>query len=40
MRIFTLNGSSVTETDSLTHLQLPEQGYLWIACARDRKSVV
>ena len=35
MRIFTLNGSSVTETDSLTHLQLPEQGYLWIACARE-----
>jgi Mg2+ and Co2+ transporter CorA len=37
MRIFTLNGVSVTETDSLTPLltaRLPEPGYLWISCTR------
>jgi len=37
MRIFTISGSSVAETDALTPLanvRLPEQGYLWIACER------
>ena len=37
MRIFTINGRSVTESDSLTplaNLPQPEHGYLWIACAR------
>lgn len=37
MRIFTVNGISVTETDSLASLLsagLPEHGYLWIACTR------
>jgi Mg2+ and Co2+ transporter CorA len=38
MRIFTIDGSSVAETDGLLPLssvRLPEHGYLWIACARD-----
>lgn len=34
MRIFSIAGSSITETDSLAALQLPQHGYLWIACAR------
>jgi Mg2+ and Co2+ transporter CorA len=37
MRIFTINGTSVAEIDSpgsLGTLRLPDQGYLWIACAR------
>ncbi len=37
MRIFTLSGTSVAEIDGLdplTELRLPQQGYLWIACAR------
>lgn len=34
MRIFSINGSSVTETDGLDRLRLPERGFLWIACAR------
>ena len=34
MRIFTINDTGVTETDDLTAVRLPEQGYLWIACAR------
>ena len=37
MRIFTINGASVAESDALaglTHARLPEHGYLWIACAR------
>ncbi len=36
MRIFTLSGNSVTETDALpppAQARLPENGYLWIACA-------
>jgi magnesium transporter len=37
MRIFTISGTNVTETDSLplaVSARLPEHGYLWIACAR------
>lgn len=34
MRIFSLSGVSIAETDNLVALQLPPQGYLWIACAR------
>ena len=37
MRIFTINGASVAESDALaglTDVRLPEHGYLWIACAR------
>ena len=37
MRIFTITGTSVAEADAqtpLAQLQLPESGYLWIACAR------
>jgi len=43
MRIFTITGTSVTETDSLTPLltaRLPEQGYLWIACVRREFEVM
>ncbi len=37
MRIFTIHGTSVTESDSLALLAnapLPQQGYVWIACTR------
>lgn len=34
MRIFTVTGNNIAETDSLAALQLPQHGYLWIACAR------
>lgn len=34
MRIFTIAGNSIAETDSLAALQLPQHGYLWIACGR------
>ena len=34
MRIFTINATSVAETQDLTVVRLPVQGYLWIACAR------
>ena len=43
MRIFTINGSSVAETDDLARLAgapLPTQGYLWIACARREFEVM
>lgn len=43
MRILTVNGSSVTEADRLTpltDLRLPEQGYLWIACARPEFALM
>ncbi len=33
MRIFSIRGSGVMETDALPD-RLPEQGYLWIACGR------
>ncbi len=33
MRIFSINGSSIAETDALP-ARLPEQGFVWIACAR------
>lgn len=37
MRIFTINGHQVAETDDLASLgdvRVPEQGFVWIACAR------
>jgi magnesium transporter len=37
MRIFTIQSNGITEADaqaSLVDVRLPEQGYLWIACAR------
>lgn len=40
MRIFSIHGTSVSEVcaaglpESLTQLQLPNQGYLWLACTR------
>ncbi len=37
MRIFTINGHQVAETDDLAALgdvRVPEQGFVWIACAR------
>ena len=37
MRIFTINGTSVAESDNLALLAsapLPQHGYVWIACAR------
>ena len=34
MRIFSINPSGVTETDTLP-TQAPRQGYIWIACARS-----
>ena len=37
MRIFTINGRQVAETDDLAALvdvHVPEQGFVWIACAR------
>ena len=34
MRIFSLSDFSLAETDNLEGLQLPPQGYLWIACTR------
>lgn len=43
MRIFTINGVTVTETDSLANLLTagpPEQGFLWIACARREFEVM
>ena len=43
MRIFTITGTSVTETGTdtpLSNLQLPEQGYLWLACARREFEVI
>ena len=43
MRIFTINGSSVSECNSLKQLagtRLPDQGYLWIACARREFEVM
>ncbi len=33
MRIFSINGSSIAETDALP-TRLPEQGFVWVACAR------
>jgi Mg2+ and Co2+ transporter CorA len=38
MRIFTLQSSGISEVDeqlALTELRLPEQGYLWMSCARQ-----
>ncbi|MEI8170955.1 MAG: magnesium transporter CorA family protein [Rhodoferax sp.] len=43
MRIFTIHGTSVTESDALGPLltaRLPDQGYLWIACARREFEVL
>ncbi|MBT9507888.1 magnesium transporter CorA family protein [Rhodoferax sp.] len=43
MRIFTINGVNVTETDDLATLLTagpPEQGVLWIACARREFEVM
>ena len=43
MRIFTITGTSVTETDDLTRLAStppPAQGYLWMACARREFEVM
>ncbi len=43
MRIFNIQGSKVTETDSLPALvsaQLPAQGFVWIACARREFEVM
>jgi magnesium transporter len=37
MRIFTINGHQVAETDdlaALSEVRVPEQGFVWIACAR------
>lgn len=34
MRIFSVAGNTIAETDALAGLQLPQHGYLWIACAR------
>ncbi len=43
MRIFTISGNSIAETDTLEPLlsaRLPEAGYLWIACARREFEVM
>lgn len=43
MRIFQINGSGVSEGQelaSLTESGLPEQGYVWIACARREFEVM
>lgn len=43
MRIFTITANSVSESAadaSLLSLQLPAQGYLWIACARHEFEVM
>jgi magnesium transporter len=42
MRIFHIHSSSVSESDelaALSHLGLPEQGFVWIACARREFEV-
>jgi Mg2+ and Co2+ transporter CorA len=39
MRVFTINGLNVSETDHLPG-SLPGQGYVWIACARREFEVV
>ncbi len=38
MRIFSIQGNSITESDALPS-QLPEGGYCWIACARREFEV-
>jgi Mg2+ and Co2+ transporter CorA len=39
MRIFSIQGNSITESDALPS-QLPEGGYCWIACARREFEVL
>lgn len=39
MRVFHINGTAIAESDALA-LQLPEAGYLWIACARREFEVM
>ncbi|MDD0811266.1 magnesium transporter CorA family protein [Curvibacter sp. RS43] len=34
MRIFTIQGSNISETDTLP-TQVPDKGYVWMACARS-----
>lgn len=34
MRIFSIQGSNISETDTLPE-HLPDQGYLWLACSRQ-----
>lgn len=40
MRIFTILNSHVSERDTLDGLGLPEQGFVWIACARREFEVM
>src|SRR5450830_1455176 len=43
MRIFSITGTSVTEADAqtpLAQLQLPSNGYLWIACGREEFALM
>jgi Mg2+ and Co2+ transporter CorA len=40
MRIFTIQNSQVAECDTLDGLGLPEQGFVWIACARREFEVM
>ncbi len=39
MRVFTIVGTRVTETDALP-TALPAQGYVWVACARREFEVL
>jgi len=39
MRVFSISGSSISETDTLP-ATLPEQGFVWIACARREFEVM
>ena len=43
MRIFQINGSGVAESQdlgSLADVRVPDQGYIWIACARREFEVM